>query len=81
MTVGHAPGDEAAQPPEAADDRLLTGPPAALRRLERDGFLTRVVEPPFHLGSQPCWRLTAEGVARSRALLHKTAVRVLFGDG
>ena len=66
-TVGHALSD---------DERVVTGPLAALRCLEREGLVVRVVEPPFDLGPQPAWRLTAAGVARSLALLQKTALRI-----
>ena len=76
MTVGHASGDEAIRPSGVADDRLLTGPAAALLCLEREGLVVRVVEPPFDLGLEPAWRLTAAGSARSLALLRATAVRV-----
>jgi hypothetical protein len=76
MTVGHASGDEAIRPSGVADDRLLTGPTAALLCLEREGLVVRVVEPPFDLGLEPAWRLTAAGSARSLALLRATAVRV-----
>jgi hypothetical protein len=65
--------------PSAADDRLLAGPAAALRCLERQGLAVRVVEPPFHVGP-PAWRLTAEGIARSLALLEATARRVVRSD-
>lgn len=67
MRVGHAGSDV---------ERLVTGPVAALRCLEREGLVVRVVEPPFDLGPQPAWRLTAAGVARSLALLQKTALRI-----
>jgi hypothetical protein len=81
MTVGRACGDDGVTASTVADDRLLTGPTAALRRLEREGLVVRVVEPPFHLGPQPCWRLTAAGLARSLALLQETAVRVVLPAG
>jgi len=66
-TVGHALSD---------DERVVTGPLAALRCLEREGLVVRVVEPPFDLGPQVAWRLTAAGLARSMALLQETAVRI-----
>jgi hypothetical protein len=75
MTVGHASGDEAMSP-SGVDDRLLTGPTAALLCLEREGLVVRVVEPPFDVGLEPAWRLTAAGSARSLELLRATAVRV-----
>ena len=66
--------------PSAADDRLLagllSGPTAVLRGLERQGLVVQVVDPPFDLGP-PAWRLTAEGLARSLALLEGTARRVV----
>jgi hypothetical protein len=62
-------------PSNAADDRLLTGPTAALLRLEREGLVVRVLEPPFDLDIQPVWRLTPEGLARSLALLQNTVHR------
>ena len=81
MTVGRASGDGGVTASTVADDRLLSGPTAALRCLEREGLVVRVVEPPFHLGTQPAWRLTAAGLARSLALLQKTAVRVVLPAG
>jgi hypothetical protein len=62
--------------PSAADDRLLSGPAVALRGLERQGLAVRVIEPPFDLGP-PVWRLTAEGIERSLALLETTARRAI----
>lgn len=60
---------------------LLSGPPGALRHLEVEGLVARVVEPPFDLGPQPAWRLTAAGLARSLALLQETVRRVAAGSG
>jgi hypothetical protein len=65
-TVGHAGND---------DERLVTGPLAALRCLEREGLVVRVVEAPFDLGP-PAWRLTDAGLDRSLALLQEAALRI-----
>jgi hypothetical protein len=67
MTVGHAGGD---------DGGFVSGPLGALRRLEREGLVVRVAEPPFDLGPEPAWRLTAAGLSRSLALLQETVRRV-----